>query len=71
MACYGTDLQIERAFWSYWGIDWDNVEAVQDWYKFSDYWSRRVDYKPNSYGDTPYMIVRAVFKDGEAKVWQA
>jgi hypothetical protein len=53
----GRDLRAERLFWTTDLIDWDRVVDVGDWCRFRTYWTRRVNYQPNRYGDTPYVVI--------------
>jgi hypothetical protein len=72
MALEGDDLKIERAFWSCWIIEnWDDVRHVGDWlkYEWHPHWIRRVEFRPNSYGDTPYRMIAAQIIDGEVIFW--
>jgi hypothetical protein len=65
MILAGQALNAELEFWTTDLIDWERVADVGEWYRFRDYWLRRVNYTPNAYGDTPYVQIRVEF-DGNA-----
>lgn len=72
MAFERNDLAIERAFWSTDLIDWEDVRSVHDWQKYdwNPYWIRRIEFRPNQYGDTPIRDIFAQIVDGEVQLWR-